>query len=333
MKRIALPLLLCLLLAGCSGWQSSLDPHSVLAEHLANLFWFFVATCTVVWLLVAAALFRVLRQASPTGGRPDEDTPAQFRRKTIVISALVGATVVILTIFTMVSFYATRGITWHDANTITVKITGHQWWWEIEYQNEDPQQIFHTANEIHIPVGRPVTLDLEAGDVIHSFWVPNLMGKQDLIPGRKNYLTIQADKPGLYRGQCAEFCGLEHAHMAILVFAQSQADFEQWRRHQLTLAQMPGAPQRLAGMQVFMTHPCRSCHTIAGTDAGARVGPNLTHFGGRATIGAGVLRNTPLQLETWLRDPQAIKPGVIMPKVPLSPTERGQLVDYLEGLK
>src|SRR5439155_21071712 len=136
--------------------------------HLANLFWFFVAICTLVWLLVAVALLRTLRQTSPGLDRPDQDTPAQFRRKTLVVSALVGATVVILTIFTLLSFYTTRSVTWYNTKTITVKITGRQWWWDIEYQNDDPQQIFHTANEIHIPVGKPVTLQLEAADVIHS---------------------------------------------------------------------------------------------------------------------------------------------------------------------
>ena len=159
------------------------------------------------------------------------------------------------------------------------------------------------------------------------------MGKQDLIPGRTNYLTIQADKAGLYRGQCAEFCGLEHAHMGILVFAQSQADFERWRQQQLTLAQTPGAPDRLAGLQTFLSHPCASCHTISGTDAGGRMGPDLTHFGSRASIAAGRLPNTARDLDAWLRDPQELKPGATMPKVDLTRNERAQLVAYLEGLK
>jgi cytochrome c oxidase subunit 2 len=265
--------------------------------------------------------------------QPRQDSAARANRKTVIVSGLTGLTVVILTIFTLLSFYATRGFAWHATNVLTIKITGRQWWWDIEYQNDDPQQVFQTANEIHIPVGRPVTLDLEAGDVIHSFWVPNLMGKQDMIPGRKNFLTIQADKPGLYRGQCAEFCGLEHAHMAILVFAQSQQAFEAWRRRQLAPAQTPGAPERLAGRKIFLSHPCAACHAISGTDAGGRLGPDLTHFGGRATIAAGLFRNTAQELDTWLADPQSVKPGANMPKVELSRSERAQLVAYLEGLK
>jgi cytochrome c oxidase subunit 2 len=332
MRRLTL-VLSCLWLSGCSGWQSALDPRSAEAGHLANLFWFFLTVCTAVWCLVAGAVVLTLRQRRTEGDGPAEDSPARARRKTMIVASLIAVTVTILTIFTLVSFYATRGFAWHDTHALTIKITGRQWWWDIEYQNEDPQQVFQTANEIHIPVGRPVTLDLEAGDVIHSFWVPNLMGKQDLIPGRKNYLTIKADKPGLYRGQCAEFCGLEHAHMAILVFAQNPDAFDAWRRQQVKLADLPGAPMRQAGLRLFLSRPCASCHAIAGTDAGGRLGPDLTHFASRATIAAGRLPNTPRDLETWLLDPQAQKPGATMPKVDLSSNERAQLVAYLEGLK
>lgn len=328
----ALSLAFYLLLAGCSGWQSTLDPHSAEAGRLADLFWIFTGVNAAIWLSVAAVLMCTLRRGG--GSRaPEEDHPAAVRRKTVIVSGLVALTALILTGFTLLSFYATRGFAWPDRHALTIKITGRQWWWQIEYQNDDPQQIFQTANELHIPVGRPVTLDLEANDVIHSFWVPNLMGKQDLIPGRSNLLTIEADRPGLYRGQCAEFCGLEHAHMAILVFAQTQSDFDAWRRHQLSLAQTPGAPESLAGRQIFLNRPCASCHTIGGTDAGGQAGPDLTHVGGRATLAAGLLRNTPYGMDAWLADPQGVKPGVAMPKVDLSRAERSQLVAYLEALK
>jgi cytochrome c oxidase subunit 2 len=250
----------------------------------------------------------------------------------MIVTGLVLLTTLILIVFGLTSFYATRGFTWHDIHTITLKVTAQQWWWQVEYQNEDASQDFLTANEIHIPVGRPVTLELDASDVIHSFWVPNLMGKQDMIPGRRNFITLKADRPGLYRGQCAEFCGLEHAKMAILVFAEPQEKFEAWRRHQIEPAKTPGAAQRLRGMDIFVHRQCASCHTVNGTDAGGQTGPDLTHFGGRATIAAGLLHNTPQNLDRWLADPQQLKPGANMPEVPLSAEDRAALVAYLEGL-
>jgi cytochrome c oxidase subunit 2 len=331
MKRLTL--LAVLLLAGCSGWQSALDPHSGAATHLANLFWFFTLVCGLVWIAVVGALALVLlRRRKERNDTPESDQPLQHRRKTIIVTALVVLTALILVAFGLVSFYATRGFTWHDTHTITLKVTAQQWWWQVEYQNEDASQDFIIANEIHIPVGRPVTLELNASDVIHSFWVPNLMGKQDMIPGRKNFITLQADHPGLYRGQCAEFCGLEHAKMAILVFAEPQDKFEAWRRHQIELAKMPGAPQRRRGMDIFVHGQCASCHTIAGTDAAGQTAPDLTHFGGRATIAAGLLHNSPQNLDRWLTDPQQLKPGTNMPEVTLSPEDRAALVAYLEGL-
>jgi cytochrome c oxidase subunit II len=309
-----LALFAALLLAGCAGWQSSLDPHSSQASHLANLIWFFTVVCGLIWIAVVVALGIVLWRRRPLlDQQPEEEAPLEFRRKTVVVTGLVVLTVIILVIFGLSSFYTTRDFAWADTHTLTVKVTAQQWWWQVEYQNEDASQILTTANEIHIPVGRPVTLELDAVDVIHSFWVPNLMGKQDMIPGRKNFITIQADQPGLYRGQCAEFCGLGHAKMAFLIFAEPQDKFDAWRRHQLEAAKMPGAPQRKHGMDIFVHGQCASCHTISGTDAGGATGPDLTHVGGRATLAAGLLHNTPENLNRWLADPQELKPGSNMP--------------------
>jgi cytochrome c oxidase subunit 2 len=324
---------LCLALCGCSGWQSALDPHSPEAGHLRDLFWFFVAVCMFVWILVMAALAIVLLRRRAVSAEPEQDTTAQHRNKRFIVALLVGATAVILTIFTVISFYATRGFAWSDDSALKIKVTGQQWWWQVEYQSSDPSQIFTTANEIHIPVGRRVTLDLEANDVIHSFWVPNLMGKQDLIPGRKNSLTIEADRAGLYRGQCAEFCGLEHAHMAIFVMAEPPAQFEAWRRHQLQSATPPPTALQSRGLAVFLHGTCSSCHAIQGIGADAQFGPDLTHFGSRATIAAGLLHNTAGNLEHWLADPQALKPGANMPQIQMSGQDRHALVAYLEGLQ
>lgn len=326
----AILLLPCL--AGCNGIQSSLNPKSPQAESLAHLFWIFTGICSGVWLLVmialAVAVFRGGR-AVPLFG---QDSPKHFRRKAIVVASMVAVTVAILSYFTIVSFYTTRDFMRRESS-MTIKVTGQQWWWELEYESGDPSQVFTTANEIHIPVGVPVLLDLEAADVIHSFWVPALMGKQDLIPGRKNTMLIQASRAGVYRGQCAQFCGLQHAHMALLIYAQSQHDFDEWRKHQLESATPPRDQISAQGLQRFLNLPCASCHTIEGTSAGGKVGPDLTHFGSRATIAAGTLPNTPANLWLWIANPQAVKPGCNMPQVSLAGPDFAKLDAYLEGLK
>jgi cytochrome c oxidase subunit 2 len=321
------------LLAGCVGSQSVLDPQSGQAHELARLFWFFTIVCTVVWLLVMAALLAVLlrrRAADPT---PEKEDPELHRRKTTIIALLVAVTALVLVGFTLISFYTTRNLTPPSPHPLQIQVTGAQWWWQVEYKDNDPTQVFSTANELHIPVGRPVTFDLEASDVIHSFWAPNLMGKQDLIPGHKNSLTLTADRPGVYRGQCAEFCGLQHAHMAFLVVAQTPADFEAWRQAQLKPAVAPSNGQQGLGQQLFLNGSCATCHAISGTGAGGTTGPDLTHFGSRSSIAAGLLPNTPSNLTVWIKDPQGLKPGVNMPKVPLSDEERNAVVAYLEALK
>jgi cytochrome c oxidase subunit 2 len=320
-------------LAGCGGWQSALDPHSTAADHLAQLIWFFTAVCTAVWALVTASLIFIWLHRSPGNDAPGEDPPQQKRRKTFIVGVLVALTAAILTLFTFASFYATRDFAWADPNALTIKLTGHQWWWQVEYENRDPAQVFDSANEIHIPTNRPVTLDLDAADVIHSFWVPDLMGKKDLIPGRRNMLTIETGRAGLYRGQCAEYCGLQHAHMAFFLFAEPEREFEAWRRHQLQSATPPGDERQVDGLRVFLTGPCAGCHTVQGTAAGGSLGPDLTHFGGRATIAAGLLHNTPANLARWLADPQGLKPGNYMPPLQLARSDRDALVAYLEALK
>jgi cytochrome c oxidase subunit 2 len=221
---------------------------------------------------------------------------------------------------------------------LIIEITGHQWWWDVKYKNPDPSQVFETANEIHVPIGRPVSIDLRAADVIHSFWVPNLTGKQDLIPGQDNVVSFTARRAGRYRGQCAEFCGWQHAHMAFWVIVQSADDFEAWRHVQLMAANpTPGdeseAQQVLKGKDTFITRGCALCHTIRGTDAGGRTGPDLTHLASRSTLAAGTLPNTKQDLIAWIADPQSIKPGNKMPKVPLDLSELDALGEYLRTLE
>jgi cytochrome c oxidase subunit 2 len=212
-------------------------------------------------------------------------------------------------------------------------VTGHQWWWQLNYEAHDADQTFETANEIHIPVGQPVRLDFESPDVIHSFWVPNLAGKQDLIPGRYTELTIRADRPGIYRGQCAEYCGIQHAHMAIFVVAQEPSEYAAWRAQQLKSAPAPSNADLRHGQQVFVSSACATCHTITGTSAGGRVGPDLTHFGAHMTIAAGTARNSLGNLTGWISDPQRMKPYTRMPAVALTGPDLIAVSHYLESLK
>ena len=225
------------------------------------------------------------------------------------------------------------------ANALAIEVTGYQWWWNVRYESSDSSQVFDTANEIHVPVGRPIRIDLRAADVIHSFWAPTLTGKQDLIPGQDNVLWFTARRVGQYRGQCAEFCGWQHAHMAFLVIAESEADFQAWRASQIKSANSALDPDAsLAGKSsqgehIFMTRGCALCHAIRGTDACGRTGPDLTHLASRRTLAAGTLPNTKQDLLDWIADPQSIKPGNKMPKVPMDRSELDALSEYLRTLQ
>jgi cytochrome c oxidase subunit 2 len=252
---------------------------------------------------------------------------------TIIVVAAVAATVIIITTFTVLSFFTTRSLSVAGNEDLTVKVRGLQWWWGVEYFGSTPEQRFETANEIHIPVGRNVRLQLEGVDVIHSFWVPSLAGKQDLIPGRPNELVIRADRAGVYRGQCAEFCGLQHAHMGFFVIAEEQAAFDEWARSQRQGAVAASDAEEISGQQAFMSKQCAACHAIRGTSANGTTGPDLTHVGGRKYIAAGLLETTRGSLAAWIADPQTLKPGNNMPMVPLSPDELRAISAYLASLK
>jgi cytochrome c oxidase subunit 2 len=260
--------------------------------------------------------------------------PRTERRMGQIIAVAMAATVVIISGFTLASFVTTRAMSRTGGDGMTIRVRGLQWWWEVEYRYADGAgQGFTTANEIHIPTGRDVHLQLEGGDVIHSFWVPNLAGKLDLIPGRINELTLRAERPGIYRGQCAEFCGLQHAHMAFLVVAQAPADFEQWCDEQRRNASAPTNPEATAGQHVFLAKPCAACHTIRGTSAAGTNGPDLTHVGTRRYIAAGLFETTRGTLAAWIADPQTLKPGNNMPMVSLSSDELRAISAYMASLK
>jgi cytochrome c oxidase subunit 2 len=218
------------------------------------------------------------------------------------------------------------------APRLTLEITGHQWWWEVRYLGAAPGETFTTANEIHVPVGQPVLIKLYGADVIHSFWIPALTGKTDTIPGRENVAWLQADRPGVYRGQCTEYCGAQHAHMAAFVVAQPPAAFEAWRRGQLATAAPPASPDAATGEAVMISR-CGGCHTVRGTSAGGVLGPDLTHLMSRRTLASGALANTPGNLLGWISDPQSAKPGAQMPATFLSGPDLTHLHAYLASLR
>lgn len=214
---------------------------------------------------------------------------------------------------------------------LTLDISGRQWWWQVRYQGEKPAQTFVTANELHIPVGEPVRVNLSSADVIHSFWVPALSGKTDAVPGQVNTTWLEADTPGVYVGQCTEFCGAQHAHMGLRVVAEPRDTFEAWLADQLTPAAAPNDQVAAAGQETFRRR-CAACHAVRGTAAGGAFGPDLSHLATRTTLAAGTVPNTPGFLSAWIADPQHLKPGTRMPDVALSGSELEQVRAYLATL-
>jgi cytochrome c oxidase subunit 2 len=329
-------------LLSCScggGLQSVLDPAGPQSEHIGSLWWFMLITSTVVFVVVMLfLLIAVVKRRKPFGSAddwPENETRESERRRGLVVGVATILTIAILFALMIDSFLVGRGLTaeLERKQGVNIEVTGHQWWWEVRYQDTDASNIFTTANEIHIPVGVPVTFTLKATDVIHSFWVPNLHGKKDLIPGKVSTIWLQADKAGVYRGQCAEFCGHQHAHMALWIFAEPREQFDAWRRNQIQSAVLPAKPGEQKGQQVFLSSACVMCHAINGTPAGANVGPNLTHLASRNTIAAATLPNDRDQLATWVSDSQQIKPGNRMPPNKLVPEDMQALLDYLQSLK
>ena len=282
-QKIAVALALPALLTGCSGWQSALDAHGASATSLKQLIVLIVSVCSIVWALVMVALILAVFRRRERNQTVIQPNAATERRMTTAVVSAVAATVVIISFFTVASFFTTRALGVAGGDDLTIKVRGLQWWWGLEYFGSDPDRRFESANEIHIPVGRNVRLQLEGLDVIHSFWVPSLAGKQDLIPGRPNELTIRAERAGVYRGQCAEFCGLQHAHMAFLVVAEEPAAFDAWARLQRENAAASfrgGNRRRQAGVsrEALRGLPCRS------RNAGGRQDRARSHPCGRPKI-------------------------------------------------
>jgi cytochrome c oxidase subunit II len=329
-----------LLLAGCvgSGSQDILLPRGPQAARIADFFWASTAVAALVFVgycaLLAWSLVRSHRRARR--GVPNE-LPASHGWRFVLWGGLVGPSIILLG-FIVYSAYTDRLLALlgdpAGGDMVTIQVTGHQFWWEVEYLDPERRyRQFITANEIYIPVGQPVRFHVQTRDVIHSFWIPNLHGKIDMIPPRTNSLVLQADHPGVYRGQCAEFCGIQHAKMAFHVVAVPPAEFAAWWERQLAERQPPLDPVLVRGEEVFMSNGCGICHAVTGTPARGRAGPDLSNFGSRRSLAAGVLPNTRGHLGGWISDPQDIKPGNYMPAVPLDGESLQALISYLHSLR
>ena len=317
-----------------AAWQDALLAHGPQAAQVLDLWRITLGVCTVVFALVLLALLLALWRAP----RATHETPAQIAHDDRVplrrVAIATGASALLLIALLAGSVATDRALA-HLAlrDALHIELTGHQWWWSIHYDDPDPSRTFDTANELHLPRGRPAILTLRSGDVIHSVWIPSLAGKKDLIPGRTTTLTLRADRAGSYRGQCAEFCGAQHAWMALPVSVDEPARFDAWADAQRASAKPPADELTRRGQQLVLRGDCAMCHSIRGTDASARQGPDLTHLAMRSTLGAGALPNDAAHLAAWISDPAAHKPGVNMPSHTFAPDELQAVVAYLRSLQ
>jgi cytochrome c oxidase subunit 2 len=308
---------------GCSGETSIVSPKGPAARSVAGLWWPMLGVATAVFAFVVGML---LLAAARGRRKTDEEAigPVPWGEPFIVVAGVVVSGVILVGFF-LFSLGRMQALADGGRQTkLTIDVIGHDWWWEVRYPNGAV-----SANEIHIPAGVKVQLALTTDDVIHSFWVPPLGPKTDMIPGQRNTLWLEASQPGTYRGQCAEFCGLQHANMLIRVVADTPADFDRWIDGEAAAA----APSGSDGRRIFETGTCAGCHRIRGTTAVGNVGPDLTHIGRRGTIGAGVLTMSDGNLRRWITDPQGTKPGAAMPPTTLPAGDLDALVAYLRGLR
>lgn len=321
---LALCALLITALSGCTGIQHVLDPRGPAAEKIAALSWVLFGGGTVIFLLVVGILCYVLWNKRR---RP-------INHQYFIIGGGILLPVVTLSVLLVFVFRIADELTAEpEVTPLRIEVTGHQWWWKFRYIGDNPQADVITANELHIPVGRPVELQLTSADVIHSFWVPNLAGKLDLIPGMTNILRLQADTTGLFRGACNEFCGAQHALMRLYVISEPVEDFQRWFEVQQQPARPPEEELLQRGQAAFLASGCPVCHTVRGTEARGATGPDLTHFGSRRSIAAGTLRNNLGNRQAWIASPQHIKPENNMPEFRLDAEDLRALAHYLGSLE
>ncbi len=314
-------------LAACGGGQSpsALDPKGPASERIADVWWLMLGMATAVYVVVAGLIFLAARR------RRASDDEGGGRRLPLGENAFIwiGGIVVptaILLVIAVVTVSSTADLTRAEDDPLRIEVEGFKWWWEVRYPGTDVV----TANEVHVPAGRPVEIELTTADVIHSFWVPELAGKVDLIPGQTNVIRLTADQPGEYRGQCAEFCGLQHARMAFLVIADPPQVFDDWIDRRQAPPPEPAPGLAAEGERIFETSSCAGCHAIRGTTARGVSGPDLSDFASRRTIGAVTVENNRENLAEWIVDAQTMKPGNLMPPIALEPGELEALLAYME---
>jgi cytochrome c oxidase subunit 2 len=324
---VAASWILLLAAAAHAHEQSTLEAESNAADEIEELWWFmFVVSTIVVIVVTMLVVLAVLRRP---GGLRDRLAGALGGRWLIIAGGALVPFAILAVLFALTLETLVETAPGHLRPRMTVQVTGRQWFWDIRY----PGTGAVTANEIHVPTRTPVEVEVRTGDVLHSFWVPRLNRKIDLVPGRANRVTFEADEPGRFRGQCAEFCGVQHGNMGFWVVAQEPDEFEAWLANQKRPPSVPADPAVQRGQRVFMEAGCASCHRIAGTEADGQIGPDLTHLATRQTLAAATIPNTRGDLGGWILDPQHIKPGNKMPGIELDGPELQALLSYLETLE
>jgi cytochrome c oxidase subunit II len=321
--------LLGLWLAGCHGPQSALAPAGRAAERIADLFWWMAAGAAIIWLVVVSIAIYVIRiRPEPQGQR--------LAPWLIIGGGAILPTITLAVLLTYGLAMMPDLLAPPPGEHLKIVVSGEQWWWRVRYLSSSGEAggSVELANELRLPVGVPVTFELESPDVIHAFWIPSLGGKIDMIPGRTNRLTLEPTQTGVFRGVCAEYCGTSHALMALDVVVLENHDYTAWLQRQREPAQVPVQPEALRGQALFIANGCGACHTVRGTPADGAVGPDLTHVGSRMSLGAGTLPNDLESLVRWLAHTERVKPGVHMPAFGMLPSEDLKaLAIYLDGLK
>jgi cytochrome c oxidase subunit II len=313
---------------GSGSSPSMLDPKGSESRDIAGVWWLMFAIACGVYLVVGGLIVYAILRRPAAPGDGEVEPSRRFDDRMVAWGGVV-LPVIVLLVLAFVTIHTTNALRRPERNALRVDVVGKRWFWAVTY----PAAHFTTANEVRLPAGRPVEIRLTTGDVIHSFWVPQLAGKVDTIPGQVNTLRFVPRTPGTYRGMCAEFCGLQHAHMGFVVRVDTAGVFDRWMAQHSRPALEPASEAAAEGEAVFDSQPCAGCHTVAGTPAQGTIGPDLSDLGERPTLGAGLLENTPANLARWITDAPGVKPGILMPSLQLSSRDVQAIVAYLESLK